>query len=71
MQVTRGVCHKVLDLAAAGSLTAADVATALDANTIRLLVGVVEHMMLYRCIPWWGWHGSELLLTAFDILCIA
>ena len=42
LQVTRGVCKEVLTLAAAGSLTPADVATALDANTVRLLARLVQ-----------------------------
>jgi hypothetical protein len=37
MQVTRGVCREILAAAAAGSLTAADIAVALDAETVSLL----------------------------------
>jgi hypothetical protein len=40
--VTRGACQEVLALAAAGKLTAADIATALDTNTVRLLGRLVQ-----------------------------
>lgn len=40
--MTRSVCQEVIALAAAGKLTAADITTALDANTVRLLGRLVQ-----------------------------
>lgn len=41
-QVTRNACQEMIALAAAGKLTAADISTALDTNTVRLLGRLVQ-----------------------------